>query len=72
MSDTTVASAGGNDTQTPVENIVACLQTDPVLGDVSANLERQASMVAEAVALGADIVVLPECSTAGYMFESRR
>ena len=49
---------------------IACLQTNPVLGDVAANLARQRSMVAEAVEGGAGIVVLPECSTGGYVFES--
>jgi N-carbamoylputrescine amidase len=51
--------------------IVACLQTHPVLGDANANLECQRSMVAEAVGGGAALVVLPECSTGGYVFESR-
>src|SRR5262245_46957119 len=50
---------------------IACLQTDPAIGDVAANLARQRSMVAEAVAGGAAIVVLPECSTGGYVFASR-
>jgi N-carbamoylputrescine amidase len=49
---------------------IACLQTDPVIGDVDANLARQRSMVAEAVERGAGMVVLPECSTGGYVFDS--
>jgi predicted amidohydrolase len=50
---------------------IACLQTDPVIGDVDANVARQQSMVADAVSRGAGIVVLPECSTGGYVFASR-
>jgi N-carbamoylputrescine amidase len=49
---------------------IACLQTAPVIGDVETNLARQRLMVSEAVDRGASIVVLPECSTGGYMFES--
>ena len=49
---------------------IACMQTDPLIGDVDANLARQQSMVADALDRGAGMVVLPECSTGGYMFES--
>lgn len=50
---------------------VAAIQTHPRLGDVEANLARQAELVGQAVAAGSDLVVLPECSNGGYMFESR-
>lgn len=51
---------------------IACLQTEPVLGDVTRNLADQAAACAEAVANGADLLVLPECSTTGWAFESPR
>ncbi|MGY4709055.1 nitrilase-related carbon-nitrogen hydrolase [Mycolicibacterium sp. CBM1] len=47
---------------------IACAQIDPTLGDVAANLELSAAAVADAVAAGAQIVVLPELATSGYMF----
>ncbi len=50
---------------------IACLQTEPVLGRVEANLARQLAMCAEAVDAGADLIVLPECSTTGWAFPSR-
>jgi len=51
--------------------VVAAIQTEPVLGDVDTNLTRQSDAVQQAVAGGARLVVLPECSTGGYMFSSR-
>lgn len=50
---------------------VAAIQTLPLLGEVDANLDRQAALVRDAVAAGSDLVVLPECSNTGYMFASR-
>ena len=49
---------------------IACLQTEPVLGAVTQNLADQAVACAEAIANGADLLVLPECSTSGWAFES--
>lgn len=50
---------------------VACIQTRPQLAQVEQNLARQAELCAEAVTAGADLIVLPECSTTGWAFESR-
>ena len=47
---------------------IACAQLAPALGAVRANLEMSAAAVAEAVGAGADIVVLPELVTSGYLF----
>lgn len=49
---------------------VAAIQLAPVLGDFSANRVASASAIGDALALGADIVVLPELVTSGYVFES--
>jgi 5-aminopentanamidase len=46
---------------------IACAQIDPTIGDVDANLALSAGAVADAVAQGAQIVVLPELATSGYM-----
>ena len=58
---------------TPVVNtvVVACCQLAPSLGDPATNRELVADAVAHAVALGAQIVVLPELVSSGYMFADR-
>ncbi|CAN5399186.1 nitrilase family protein [soil metagenome] len=48
---------------------IACVQMDPQMMDLAGNLERSASAVRRAVALGASFVVLPELATSGYMFD---
>lgn len=47
---------------------IACAQFAPIVGDLRANLELSAAAAADAVAAGAEIVVLPELATSGYMF----
>ncbi len=47
---------------------IACCQIDPTIGEVAANMELIEAQIREAVAAGADIVVLPELATSGYMF----
>jgi predicted amidohydrolase len=50
-----------------VTRVAAC-QVAPVLGDLAGNAERSAAVAARAVADGADVVVLPELVTSGYVF----
>ena len=47
---------------------IACAQLAPVLGELKENLEISADAVADAVSNGADVVVLPELVTSGYLF----
>ena len=47
---------------------IACCQIDPAIADLAANTELIAAQIADAVGAGADIVVLPELATSGYMF----
>jgi predicted amidohydrolase len=47
---------------------IVCAQLAPVLGDLAANLEMSTAAITEAVAAGAQIVVLPELVTSGYLF----
>ena len=47
---------------------IACAQLAPLLGDLAANLEMSTAAIAEAVSAGAQIVVLPEVVTSGWMF----
>jgi 5-aminopentanamidase len=55
----------------PLVTRVACQQLAPTLGDLRANRILARDAIEEAIAAGADIVVLPELITCGYMFESR-
>ncbi len=49
---------------------VAVAQLDPKLGERERNLEACLQRLDEAVAAGAQLLVLPECAVPGYMFES--
>jgi len=49
---------------------VACQQLAPTVGDLEGNRTLTREAVREAVAAGARLVVLPELSTSGYVFES--
>jgi predicted amidohydrolase len=46
---------------------IACCQIDPAIADLEANTALITSTITTAVAAGADIVVLPELATSGYM-----
>ena len=49
---------------------IVCRQLAPTLGDLVGNRAMSEQAIAAAVADGADVVVLPELVTSGYMFES--
>jgi 5-aminopentanamidase len=49
---------------------VACQQLAPAIGDLQGNRAIARSAIREAVQAGADVVVLPELITSGYMFAS--
>lgn len=50
---------------------VAVGQVEPAFGDVDANVALTESVIREAAAKGADVVVLPELVSSGYMMASR-
>lgn len=50
---------------------VAAVQLQPELGNVEANVQKGIDMIKEAAAGGAKIIVLPELSTCGYVFNCR-
>lgn len=47
---------------------IACVQFEPVFGDVSANLAMMEARIRQAHAQGASVVVLPELADSGYVF----
>ncbi|MDX6742299.1 nitrilase-related carbon-nitrogen hydrolase [Actinocorallia sp. A-T 12471] len=49
---------------------IAVCQTEPVLLDLAANVAATAAVVRDCVGRGADVIVLPELATCGYMFET--
>jgi 5-aminopentanamidase len=49
---------------------IVCQQLAPVIADLEANRAQSVSAIAAAVDDGADIVLLPELVTSGYVFES--
>ncbi|MEO3934287.1 nitrilase-related carbon-nitrogen hydrolase [Micrococcaceae bacterium Sec7.4] len=49
---------------------VACVQTEPVLGDIEANIHLTVAGLTEAAAAGARLAVLPEAASSGYMFRN--
>lgn len=60
----TTSRAGG-------EFLIACAQTDPVLGDIAANIDMTERAIRQAAAQGAKLVVLPECASGGWAFSDR-
>lgn len=50
---------------------IACIQYEPRIGEVASNREEGLERAATAVRDGADVIVLPELSNSGYVFESR-
>jgi 5-aminopentanamidase len=61
----------GTATDSTAMTRVACCQLRPAFGDPAANREQAADAVARAAAAGAQVVVLPELASSGYVFESR-
>lgn len=49
---------------------VAAVQLAPVVGDLEGNVARATDAVREVLEQGADVVVLPELATSGYVFDS--
>ena len=49
---------------------VCAQQLDPVVGDLPGNRQLALDAIAEGVDAGAEVIVLPELVTSGYMFES--
>ena len=49
---------------------IVCQQLAPTVGDDAANMAAIDRAIDEALSLGADLIVLPELCTSGYVFES--
>lgn len=50
---------------------VACVQMEPVFAEVKHNVATSISMIEEAAAQGANLIVMPELCNTGYVFASR-
>jgi len=50
---------------------IACLQMEPRVGEKDRNVARGLELIGRAAAGGANLVVLPELSNSGYVFETR-
>lgn len=48
--------------------LIACAQFDPRIGDIPANIASSETAIRDAAALGARVIVLPECASAGWAF----
>ncbi|MCM3763155.1 nitrilase family protein [Alkalihalobacillus oceani] len=55
------------------ENLVniACIQMEPVFGDIPGNTRKSIELINQASNKGANIIVLPELCNSGYVFNSR-
>jgi 5-aminopentanamidase len=51
--------------------LLACVQTDIHIGNISKNLQTVHESIDSAAANGADLVVFPECMLTGYGFDTR-
>lgn len=49
---------------------IVCRQLAPRVGELAANQRRIVATIAEETAAGADLLVLPELATSGYVFET--
>lgn len=50
---------------------VACIQLEPIVGEVDRNILHSLDMIEKAADNGARLLVLPELSNSGYVFQSR-
>lgn len=51
--------------------VVACLQFEPLIGELHRNRQSGVKLVEQAADKGAKLIVLPELSDSGYVFETR-
>jgi predicted amidohydrolase len=49
---------------------IVCRQLAPTIGDLESNVRMSTAAVSQSVAAGAQLVIMPELVTAGYLFES--
>src|SRR6267142_3991557 len=63
--------SSGSTTSDEAKVKVACIQMQPGIGKVEANLAHGIGLINRAAELGAKLIVLPELSNTGYMVQSR-
>lgn len=50
---------------------IGLAQFEPIPGDVESNAKRSTNLILKAVSKGADIIILPELSNTGYLYEDK-
>lgn len=50
---------------------IACIQFEPIVGELAENRDRSCALIEEAIERGGDFIVLPELANSGYVFDSR-
>jgi predicted amidohydrolase len=60
------ALAGKTEARSAIK--IACVQFEPVIGDVTGNLDQMEKRIRAAHADGASVIVLPELADSGYVF----
>ncbi len=63
--------SSGSTTSDEAKVKVACIQMRPAIGKLEANVAHGIGLINRAAELGAKLIVLPERSNTGYMFQSR-
>jgi predicted amidohydrolase len=53
------------------KSTVACLQFEPLIGELERNRQAGIEMIEQAADQGAELIVLPELCDSGYVFETR-
>ena len=51
---------------------LACVQMEPQVGDRAGNIDRSVALIERAAEAGAQLIVLPELASSGYVFETRQ
>lgn len=58
-------------TSTEAKVGIACIQMQPSIGEIEANVTHSIALIDRAAGRGAKLIVLPELCNTGYMFKSR-
>ena len=63
--------SSGSTTRDEAKIKIDCIQMQPAIAEIEANVAHGIELINRAAELGAKLIVLPELSNTGYMFQSR-